>query len=628
MKPYRQLSRLIITGHIYEHTPICVLMEIADAHGIKFDQKDYEKPNFAQHLLASIYQSAVPTIPTGEITELSHWQFVARFVNKHSEWPQAKLTQSYNFLLDFMNGGDPLTKIPDVFTVGLQTPKNPLSINACILYKTCMYHRLTVNSHTTITQMECAVKMLRESIESVMRRAVTFVERDAKRIDLINVIMLSPYEIQDPGPIIIDDCINFQEIPKINAGYDLMVRLHESLSDIKTLRGRLDPYTDAGAIALSALNFNIDISKTVSPTREYKNLRICGRNDYRPVDSWMNYWYNRNPIMFDLTVTFNPLFPVEFYETNRLTSMVHNEGYTSAEISEGSPYELLQLAYVSETFYQGEMPNLKSMETPIELDDIKSVPNGELLCYGNPESPLRIISMYELIQLFDINQNFSTPFGSESVFPQTAINKLKLIAQSPSGPNPSIRLTHDSLKIRQRLVESIEAVELILSDNDVPSRQLVSTYRNSNPDIKQAIVTTLTNLLHLGMYMRGWCGSGDYPIHRADVPTSRDLEVAINVTESIVKYEASCRSLGKIGNQINNLPLVIYKDSEYQVSTEQHDGITISERIEIIKGGDTISNISSCIRLSSNWICSSAHRYITIIGQPSPFDVFYLRHIS
>lgn len=624
----RQLSRLAITGHVYEHTPMCVLMEIADAHGIKYEHKDYDKPNFAHHLLASIHQTPVPSISTDEIKEMVQWQYVARFVNKHSQWLQGKLTLGYNFLLEFMNNDDPLNKIPLDFICGLQTPENPYAVNACILYKTCIYHRLNVNSRTTINQMAYAVKMLRENLESVMRRAEAFVKRDAKRIDLINVLMLAYYEVQDPDPMIIDNVTNYEIVPKVCTTHEHLLRLHESLTDVRTLQQRIDPTTHSGAIALAAINYNIDISKSSDPTREYKILRIAGRNDYKPADPWMNYWYHRNLSIFDLTVTFNPLFPTGFYEINRMISMVQNEGFTSTEMSNVEPYELLQLAYVSDTFYQGEMPNMKSRQTPIYLDDIADVPYGQLLCYGQFDSPLRPITILELTELFNNNLNFSSPFGTDVIFSTASINKLKLIAQSPSGPNPNVRLSPETVAARSRLLESINGIELILRNNDEPSRQLALTYKNSNPDTKQSIRNALTHLLHTGMYMRGWSGSGDYPVIKAPVPPEKEPDVAINVTESIARYEAACRSLGKIGTQINDLPLVTYKDGEYQASNCISDGITVGQRLSIVKEGDQTGNVASCIRLSSNWICSSAHKYMLVIGLPNPFDIFHLRHIA
>lgn len=623
----RQLSRLSITGHIHEHTPMCVLIEIADAHGIKYNQHDNEQPNFAHHLMESIHQTGVPSI--GDIKEMAEWQYVARFVNKHSQWPQTKLTQAYNFLVGFMNNEDPISKIPTDFTHGLQTPNNPTAVNACILYKTCIHYRLNVTSRTTINQMSYAVRMLRESIESVVRRTRAFVDRDAKRIDLINVLMLSPHEIQDPDPPLLTDEVDTVIIPGTPASHDMLQLLHNSLNNIRELQQKIEPTTHCGSIALAAINYGLDISKAADSTREYKILKIAGRNDYKPGDPWMQYWHRRNPGIFDLSSTFNPIFPVTYYDPNRLMAMVQAEGYTNTEITTSSPYELMQLAYITETFYMGEMPNMKSNETCIELDNINDVPYGQLLCYGQLDSPLQPVTITELTDLFNANQNFTNPFHINSVFTASAVNKLKLLIQSPNGPIPTIRLTHNTIIARNTLLEAINSVEMLTRSTDEPTRQLAFSYRNAAPDTKAVIVSALTNLLHAGMYMRGWIGPGnEYPVIKAPVPMEREPMVAVNVTNSIAEYDKSRRSLGKIGTQINDLPLVNYRDGHYQVSTSSSDGLTIGERINIVKEGDTSSNIASCIRLSSNWICASAHKYLIGIGQPVPFDIFNLRHIS
>ena len=171
----RQLSRLLITGRIHERTPLCVLIEIAGAHGITFIC-DQNTPNLAHHLIETIHKTEVPTI--GEIKDMIDWQFVARFVGKESKWPRTRLFQAYQFLMGFMNNEDPLNKIPEDFVAGMQTPTDPFAINSCVLYKTCVYHGLNVNSGTTIDQMAFAVRSMRRDIKSVSHHAKISVERD------------------------------------------------------------------------------------------------------------------------------------------------------------------------------------------------------------------------------------------------------------------------------------------------------------------------------------------------------------------------------------------------------------------------------------------------------------------
>jgi hypothetical protein len=623
-----QLSRLAITGHIHEQTPMCVLLEIADAHAIKYKQEDLGTPSFARHLLASIHSTSIPSI--GEIKEKSELQFVARFVNKHQSWPQSKLIQAYNFLLGFTNNDNPLNKLPSDFVAELQTPDNPFAINACVLYKICGHHRLNINSRTTINQMAYAVRMLRENIESVTRRAKTFIEKESNRIDLINVLMLSHHEIQDPEPPDTEVPIEFGIIPKTEANSELLSRIYENLSDISSLRQRIEPTTQPGAVALAALNYSIDLSKTTDPTREYRALKVSGRNEYKPLDPWMQYWYQKNPTIFDLSATFNPLFPQEFYSERRLADIARTEGYVSAEIEDDPPYELLQIAYVSETFYQGELPNMQTRETPIDLNDVGEVPYGQLLCFGQSGEQVQPITFKELTDAFNRNKNFTNPFLDyrDTVFTQTAINKLKLIALSQSGPNPSIRLPAEAIQARTNLLAAMQGIEILMRNNDAASRALALAYKEADTETKGGIRDALRSLLHVGMYMRGWEGTGDYPVLKAPVAPERMPQVELNVTDEVRTFSLNCLTIGDIGQRILNLPLVIYKDGEYQVAVDEREGLTIGQRMDLIRQGETVSNVNSCIRLSSNWFCASAHKYMICIGLDAPFDIYSLRHIS
>lgn len=633
---FRQLSRLSITNHINENTPLCTLLEIADAHGIKYNESDFTRPNFSHHLIENIFRSPVPHISINEAGKLdiknnAELRYLARFINKYVNWPQSKLIEAYNFITLFIENkhDDPFTLLPDNFVFGLQTPDQVRSINACILYSICNHYRLTLNAHTTINQMAYAVRLLRVSTSSLYRRAIHFIEKDAKRTDLINVLMMAPYEIKDPRPDFVPENRDVTIIPKNACSHEMLKRLHTALNNVKTLQEKMDPGTDNGAIALAALNYGIDISKCSDPLVEYKFLKISGRTEYKPVDHWMHHWYNINPSLFDLSVTYNPLFPIEYYNPIILNKMAKSQGFSDGEILNSSPHELLQLAYVSDTFFLGPMPCLKSETTAIDLDDISDIEYGELLCYGQIENPLQPVSIHELIGLFNANQNFTNPFQDESVFSTTAINKLKIILQSPNGPCPFKSLSSDTIRARNELIDVITLIEISISQHDEPTREFLFTYRISSTDTKQAIVKTFTQLLHIGMYMRGWRGPNtEYPVVRAEVPTDLEHVVAINVTNAIANYESSCRSLGKIGVQLNALPLVKYRENQYQISKSASDGFTIGERIAIIKQGDDTHNIASCIRLSSNWICATAHKYITALNQPPPFDIFNLRLIA
>jgi hypothetical protein len=607
-----ELSRLLITGPLNIETPFCVVKEVADAHGIKYDGLEMNPMRLQSELLLSIETTKIQKITS---TEGNGVRDIARFINKYTPWPLSKLLLAFNFLNKFIEIDNPLKIIPTNFKVGLQTPDNPESINSSVLFKICKYHGIKLTTETSIEDMFNVVNMLREPNELLFDKVKNIIVGGIGNPNLVNILINFGGE-------------NLEKNNNVEIAHNMLENVHRTLTDIRYLQNNINPSNNQGAIALAAINYNIDISKSSCPINEYKKLKLLGRTDYKPIDKWMQRWFIKNPIIFDLTVSFNPLFPQSYYNPNDLINMTLNSGYKNEDIIENSHYELLQMAHVEETFYYGEMPNLKTKETPISLTNIDDIPYGQLLSYGSCETSMNPISIEELIELFTNNENFSNPFSTITNISSLAINKLKLMSQSHIGHIPGIKLSEETISFRKTLHSTILSIENNFRFKDESTRQLVSSYRNSDPETKTLIHNTLVNLLNVGMYMRGWNGTDDYPIVTAYVPIERNAEIALNVTNAINEYETLTRRLGKIGLQINNLPLVLYKDKEYHVSNSSKEGLTINERIKIVKEGDKTSNTSSCIRLSSNWICSSAHKYLTALNFPSPFDIFYLRHIS
>lgn len=617
----RQLSRFHITGDVDTTTPVCVLIEMCDAHGVTYNIANSKSPNFAQGLVDTLYDTKIWTM--AGVNDKDHLPYAARYVNSRVSWPLSKFIEAYNFLIQFTGNDDPLSYIPVNFHPGPQTIEHPTSVNACVLYKTCLFHRLHVTSHTTLEQMAFAVRMLREDSATLVRLVTTFTRDHAKRTDLINTLMLSPHQIRDPAPRSLHEP-DLTTLPPITVRHDMLAQIGISLNDVKTLQKKITPNTENGAVGLAAIVYGMDLSMAQDPVTEYYNLNSGGRAAYVPADPWIQHWLRVNPAIFDLSVTFNPVFPEAYYEARSLTNMVQYEGFSVAEIASSTSYQLMQLAYVSETFYVGPLPNMTDTTTPFSYIDIVDVPPGELLCYGAREMPLRPVSIEELLELFRFNQNFTDPFSQGAIFAPTAIAKLRRILT-----DHSITMSGDTIRRRTDLLNAITQIEHRNNTTDGPTRDLIQVYQRSSSTTKEAMVGILTKLLHAGLYMRGWMGPGHpYPIESAPVPASMVTFVDINVTASINAYETAVRTLGTIGRQINDLPLVRFRGGQFHKSTEREKGFTIGDRIQIVKQGDTTGNIQSCIRLTSNWLCASAHHYMVILGLSPPFDIFHLRDIT
>jgi len=612
------LSRLLITGKIDINTPLCIISEIADAHGINYDEKEFKNEQYIQELIEAINFNETIYVKF-PIVDINHWEHLARFVNKSVLWPQNLLIEAYNFLESFINNNI-LDKIPKNFISGIQTPDNIYYINPCILYRICKDFNISIASKTTIHEITQSVHYIKWDKSFLINKCISLMHKFDK-LSLINLLMNNNnVNVNDN-----DNLNHFDYLPNQLTTYDELIKLENKISNIDELRLLINPKSNEGAIMLAAVNHYIDISKSKFPIDEYLELHNNKLN-YEPIDNWLKYWFKKNKDIFDLKKTFNPLFPRKIYHPNILVNLANNYGYNVKNRSYASAYEFLQIAYTSETFYQGILPLTKKGKTIIDLDDVSEVTHGQLLSYGQIDISLNPITISELIDLFSANQNFTSPFGSEKVFTTTSIKKLKNILLCPHETNDNnVKIDINTLIIRKKLLDLIMEIELT---NDDLSKKLVSIYKNGNYLTKQYIENLLNILLILGMHMRGWLGKGSYPVQEAPVPYDKEIEVALNVTQSIAKYKNEQNKNKDVWGIIDKLPLVKYKDDEYLASKDKLNGFTIGERIEIVMKGRDNPTIYSCIRMSSNYICSSVHKYSLILGLPAPFDIFKLRHIA
>ena len=125
-------------------------------------------------------------------------------------------------------------------------------------------------------------------------------------------------------------------------------------------------------------------------------------------------------------------------------------------------------------------------------------------------------------------------------------------------------------------------------------------------------------LLEASMYMRGWEGPGtSYPIQEA--PHTKDEErIEIAVGNCIREYNLCTNNLVP---SVNDLPLFYHNGKTFTMSTCDFEGKTIGERIDKVLLGERTSQMSTCIRLSSNWLVSSAYYYLQLTGNTPSFNI-------
>ena len=85
------LSRLLITGGITGDVPLCIISEIADAHGINYNFEEFNNKKYVKSIIETINNEDNVSHVKFPITNLNDWECLARFINKSTSWPQNTL---------------------------------------------------------------------------------------------------------------------------------------------------------------------------------------------------------------------------------------------------------------------------------------------------------------------------------------------------------------------------------------------------------------------------------------------------------------------------------------------------------------------------------------------------------
>lgn len=401
--------------------------------------------------------------------------------------------------------------------------------------------------------------------------------------------------------------------------YHSLQRISIVLNNAESVMKRLSPQTNVEAIALAAINYNINISSAKKPMNEYIWLETSP-DDYCPKDSGLRKLYDANPFILRMDMFFNPLLPQDLYDENILVKLAVHEGYTVQDLRNENPYSLLQTSYYSETFHYGKHPHIKNEHT-LEYEEITSLPSCLIVCYGNVSDSLYAFRYRELAVYFKRERCFKNP-ADETFFGAASIRKLKNICNLViKGENES------ALQEKRDLLESIIFVEIANNILFAKLTEIHDLYIYGELENRECVRTGINLLLEIGMYMRGWEGPGTaYPLEYCPVD-DQDM-VDVNVNTAIIKFEEFCNEYQYTGDLILDLPLMRFVNGDYMVSKDVEEGLTVRQRLIIVKRGDENESIASCIRLTSNWICSTVHRVCEVLQMDLPFDISLLRNIS
>lgn len=613
------LSRFRITGAVDEETPRLILLDIADAHGILLDKS---RENEEGYLLNAVRTSPIPiaVFPFGS----NDMSMIATFVNRHAEWPSTKLLEAFTYLMGFID--QPATIITEVtteFIYGNQTPSHVRSLNPCVLYKICKGCKYSLPYDISLDQLATIVYMLAENTDKarcLLYQQTASVDKEG----IISMFIASCEADHESEEYVVTDVENNTEVSTLKStpiSYDSIKIAAEAFKNPSYLLARIRPLNSAEAITLAAVNFKIDVSQAADPLLEYEVMRVDATR-YIPADHNLKKAVQSNPYFLDLNTNFNPSLPSEVYSEADLNHLAELEGYSQQALQQDSAYTLLQAAYLSDTFYHGKLPTIFNTKFHIYRENVDDELNENIVCYGVKDLSVIAYTYVELADLFATYKNFTNPLATSEVFSSLAINKLeKLCLLRRSGESG------ECIEARDKLFRAIGAVRAYQLDKNLGMLALNDLHKSS-PQMKEYIETTLKLLLEASMYMRGWRGVGKYPIEEATVNTPDAELVSTASLEALHRFDRYLETLpSKLSNLLLSLPLYKYM-GEFIVSSDEHEGLTLGDRLCIVRGGERNNNMASCIRFSSNWLATSAYMYMLVVGLPLPFAVEKLRHIS
>lgn len=619
------LSKLAITGFLHLNTPQIVIQEVADAHNITYTLEDLHwdiedeagSMSRIENLLEEIHNVPIPAVPLTQDYSKTHLKLIARFVNDEERWVKSKLLRAFNFCQQYMNQS---STIPNVnFVAGRPTSEFPYNYSASLLYRICICNGIHTTYHMTLDNLATAVRLLAQptaNLQSILTSQLNMLNRQV----LINSVINMGYD--NLKTFVNNDTNETPTLPPVS--YQSLLDTSVNLSRSHLLLQRISPQNASEAVMLAALNYKIDVSSAINPVIVYNNLST-GLNTIK--DPAMRRYLDINPYRFNLTHYFNPNFPASLYYNNDLHMLALNEGYTESDLNRSDAYELLQIAYLTQGFHAGKHLSIENADTLFHSETVNELSGNEVLCYGILNESLIAMTYRELHDAFVNSQNFINPLSrSKELFTKREICKLKnLCLMNFSNDNA---LLQDE---RKKLYMLITELEVLQDKYGNKIKKFLKLFKVLDKSDKDNVQTCFHLLMDMAMYMRSWNGQGTYPLQIT--PALPENVVETNVQGAITKFVEACNKLEHIMDSRNvslkerllNLPLIYYRNSTFQLSSSQSEGLTIGQRLDIVRQGEQASPTVSCIRLSSNWFVATSYHYLQITGVLPPFHINQLK---
>jgi hypothetical protein len=188
-------------------------------------------------------------------------------------------------------------------------------------------------------------------------------------------------------------------------------------------------------------------------------------------------------------------------------------------------------------------------------------------------------------------------------------------------------LPSDTLQSYTTLSNTIRNVESKAEDIIARTRLMRRYYDDLSSIDKVIVKSTLEKVKELALLMRGWDGvSTELPIR--SVPPTDYSATTVRVSPILFQYVESWKTCPQAVLHTLNLPLVVLTQEQFRINVDPSKGLTIRDRLEIVKAGHNGTNGNSCIRMSSNNLLYSVAFYMKAIGANPGYEAGDVRYIS
>lgn len=664
-----------IVGVVTLDTPLFVAIYLGTFLKLPYKELHYQADYHYQEIIRQIDISPWPEIETPSLesddTDLKRLiKFISPF-SSSTEWFNDSVLEGYNHIMSFMMSKD----LPSLHNINLifgsKTHINPLKLNEIIVFRIVKSLGYIYDRYTSFEECCNFIERYHQSNINSLKNSLLYT---IQGMDVTTMLKIYNY-VNNITPEINkeNNDKNFEGInssPKQRFEVDqtkLLFTVGE-LTDKKKLITKIVPTTAYEAMIVCAVKYDIDVSSSSQPLKEFEALR---KRNYIPycVDFARRLSLNRNYYTISKKWS-HYLLNSHVYTDEQLRIFALDEGYDKIEgLSQRELISFLKTTKKMTNIIPGYHPECQSDKT-IMLTPLSELNKDDILCIGieDEETKQRLYSeiqndstrkisrqldmhklqyttLSELTEHWRNEKIFVSPFSGEQ-FDRIVIEKLKRYCNKLIT-NKSQEAT--SAKLLLSTIEDLKNVASLLDSKLISLKRKIRC--SVDIDVKENVHFFFNKCLEFSLYLRGWKVMSDkYPLNGSKMtydPTmimprdripNKDMYKGIDYTAHQFVMDQSYIALEEAMNILKEIPEDLAMDIR-QLYTLRFDNnknkkeimgmifsdVHVNHKETLLECMKNIfrgmENIESCMNTNSNWIMFTTAWYMTILGYSVPFSL-------